>query len=89
MKATLEIRTQGVRGGDWTALKQTGATVIRLDYDGTKDSRILIDAFVGQGINYQKRENCLINITDEKGKPVFNGTMNELIAKLKNETQNF
>lgn len=87
MKASLEIRTQGTTGNAWTGLKQQGAVVLRIDYDGTSDSRILIDSFVGAGDTYTRRERSLLNITDADGKPVFSGSMEDLIKKLKPQEQ--
>lgn len=73
----LAVNTQGKRGKDWTGFTEKGA--VALEIENTFAS-IQFDAFEGQGDTYQRREETLITIEDDKFK--WQGTYDQLIEKL-------
>jgi hypothetical protein len=82
MKSEITVRTQGVKGGNAKFTNVGCTTIYATDKGQTRNDLVIdVDAFVGSGVSYQRRENTLINITFE-GQNVFNGTIQQLVAKL-------
>lgn len=81
-KSYLSTSIQGIRGGEYKHIKNNAAVKISIDYDGVNESAVYVDAFTGQGKDFKRREKSLINIYNEKGVPVFFGSMEDLIKKL-------
>jgi hypothetical protein len=87
MKTTINLKMQGVKGGDpqWQANKGYIATHI----EGKENGSISIDAFEGQGETYKRREIPLITIF-HGGKLVYEDNFSRFIEKLqKPEPQYF
>lgn len=74
----LELQTSGVRGGNRSRIRNVGEVVVRIDYAGINNNSFYFDAFTGQGPNYRKREQTLINIFENNGFTVFSGTFDQL-----------
>ena len=83
MKAMINTKVTGVRGGSpvWSENKGQVSIFIDHSYQKSYNSFICVDAFEGYGTNYKKREKCNIEIQHE-GKLLFNGTIEELKTKL-------
>jgi hypothetical protein len=87
MKSEVTVRTQGIKGGD-AKFEDKGSATLYVTDRGQKrtDLVIDIDCFVGSGTSYKRREKTLINI-DFESKPLFNGTIEQLVAKLNTKTE--
>jgi len=81
MKAEINLKYQGIKGGDFKYLPNKGMGVIIIDSD---ENSIVVDAFSGAGKDYQRREKSLIEI--KIGSKSFNGTIDDLKNKLFNES---
>ena len=83
MKSEITVRTQGVKGGK-AKFETKGCVTLCITDRGQKLSDLVIDAdsFSGSGDTYKHRDKTLINI-DFESQPIFRGTIEELIAKLK------
>lgn len=79
--AKIEIKTTGIRGNA-PKLEKKGQVVLLID-DAEAGNYIVADAYVGQGMGYQQRENTLIEVREDY-KVLFSGTFAELLNKLKN-----
>lgn len=72
MSAKVEIKTKGVRGGEFSAIKETAQAVVFVD-----DSIFIsVDSFEGQGKTYKRREKAEIYIGLKNGNWI--GTAEEL-----------
>jgi hypothetical protein len=82
MKSEITVRTQGIKGGK-AKFDNKGCVTLCITDKGQKMSDLVIDAdsFSGSGITYKRREKTLINI-DFENKPIFRGTIEELVIKL-------
>lgn len=58
-KATVEFKTRGVKGGDFSQIKKTANAVVFVD--GV--SYISVDSFNGRGDSYSQREHSEITIS--------------------------
>lgn len=76
--STLQICTQGVRGGCTSRPKEVGLCEVYLGGPGF----VAFDAFKDMGDDYQRREETQIRITSNDNKVVFRGTLDELVKKL-------
>ena len=74
----LNLLTQGRKGGKQSPIRNVG--YILASYDRSK---ISVDNYSGHGDTYKQREEPHIFIEHE-GKTLFEGTMQELKAKLNN-----
>ena len=83
MKAELNVRTQGVRGGN-AKFEDKGCATLYVTDRGQKrsDLNIDVDTFIGYGETYKRRDNALINISFECV-PLFTGDIEKLINQLK------
>jgi hypothetical protein len=82
MKSEITVRTQGIKGGDAKFTNVGCTTIYATDKGQTRNDLVIdLDSFTGSGRDYQRRDNTLINITFE-GQPAFNGTIQQLVAKL-------
>ena len=81
MKHSLQISTQGIRGGK-TATKNVGWGLLTLQTNGYNLCQISADTFEGSGTDYKERENIEIEIyfTGMAGR--WRGTIAELKQKL-------
>jgi len=65
MSAQLNVMTQGVKGKE-KHIKEQGQVYCFIDDDDsnmlTDSSVIVVDAFIGQGTTYKRREYCSITI---------------------------
>ena len=77
-KACLAVMVQGTQGRTFKNLKQQGQISLAIDYNGTDDRQLWVDAFQGTGTDYKRRDKSLINIYNYKGIPVFSGTFDEM-----------
>ena len=77
-KSTLQICTQGIRGGNTSGPKDVGLCEVYLGGIGF----VAFDAFKGTGYDYQRREETQIRITSDNNEVVFCGTLDQLIKKL-------
>jgi hypothetical protein len=87
MKSEITVRTQGIKGGN-AKFETKGCVTLCITDRGQKLSDLVIDAdsFTGSGRTYKHREKTLINI-DFESQPIFRGTIEELVAKLKPDVQ--
>jgi hypothetical protein len=76
-KTNLDYKICGVRGGNPQYKANVGYVTTFVD-----NMVITADAFEGYGRDYKQRKENLITISYNNGKPLFNGTVDELIAKL-------
>lgn len=76
-KGKLSYSTSSTRGGSNSSWKPTGCLLASVDGN---ENKIVIDAYVGTGLNYQAREKCLINIENQNF--TWSGTFDELLKKL-------
>ena len=74
----LGIKTQNKRGGNPLWKDDLGYVAVFVD---GRANDIIVDAFVGTGEDYMRRDQSLININKD-GRPVFSGTFDELIKLL-------
>ena len=82
-KSEIIVRTQGIKGGRAKFDKKGSATICITDRGQTMSDLVIdADSFTGSGATYKRREKTLINI-DFENTPIFNGTIEELVAKLK------
>lgn len=82
MKANIDVSLEGVRGGEIKVSNNKGSITAYIDgKDDPQPNYIHIDAFVGQGSAYQRRDKCRIKIKGKDGK-MWDGTFDELINKL-------
>ena len=88
-KSEITVRTQGIKGGK-AKFENKGCVTLCITDRGQKMSDLVIDAdsFSGSGQTYKRREKTLINI-DFENIPIFRGTINELIARLKKPVTEF
>ena len=78
MKAKIDLKIQGIRGGNPSWNPNKGRCVMHIDHSNvTIPNYISADAFTGEGKTYQRREECEIEI-NKNGKSLFRGTFNEL-----------
>jgi hypothetical protein len=75
--AKVDIKTRGVRGGEFSAIKETAHVVVFVD----GADYISVDSFEGQGNSYKKRNKSQIEI--QIGDAYFKGTAEELYEILK------
>ena len=80
MKANIDLKVTGVRGGNPSWTENKGQVVVFVDDD---KNVISIDAFIGQGSTYKKREVSLIEIRENNGEMIFLGTFDDLVKTLK------
>lgn len=85
MTSNLDLTFHGVNGGRPNVFNNRSSIKVCVDYDATNDRRIYFDAFYGEGSEFRRRKETLINIYDKAGKPVFYGTFDELVEKLKSK----
>jgi hypothetical protein len=78
MKAKLDVKTTGIKGGN-PNYKETGKVV--LFPDGSNKEYISIDAFKGSGNTYTRRNECLISVFDKHGR-IWEGSFLDLAAIL-------
>ena len=78
-KANLKTTVQGIKGGDFSPLKEKGCIISYVDKQA---NLITLDSFQGTGLDYEKREETLITIRRD-GKNYFNGTFDELCIALR------
>ena len=76
--STLQICTQGIRGGCTSRPKEIGLCEVYLGGEGF----VTFDAFKGTGTDYQRREETQIRIVSNENKEVFKGTLDQLTKKL-------
>jgi len=84
MKASIDLKIQGVRGGtpSWNPNKGYCALFIdNMMSAETRDDCITVDDFEGIGDKYKRREQSLITV-QRHHKTVFIGTFDELYNKL-------
>ena len=82
MKSEITVRTQGIKGGFSKFTNVDCTTIYATDKGQTRNDLVVdVDSFTGSGTSYQRRENTLIKITFE-GNDVFEGTIQQLVAKL-------
>lgn len=80
MKANIKIQTDGARG---KSIVTTHTRNLNLKIDSTElDQKCIYMESTYGGNNPEVRENTLINIYTNK-EPVFTGTFDQLVAKLK------
>ena len=79
-KANIELKLQGVRGQS-PKLQKQGSITMFLD-NPKPGCYIYADAYIGQGLGYQNRENTIIEIREDYN-VLFSGTYAELCNKLK------
>ena len=86
-KSEITVRTQGIKGGK-AKFENKGCVTVCITDRGQTMSDLVIDAdsFTGSGTTYKRREKTLINI-DFENTPIFHGTIEELVAKLKAKTE--
>jgi hypothetical protein len=77
MTSKVEIKSRGIRGGDYSPIKETGNAVTFID--GT--NYISVDSFEGQGASYKRRNKAEIEI--KLGDVHWKGTANDLYELLK------
>ena len=77
--AQLNIKTQGIRGGNPQYKENIAAAALIL---GHSEDKIVVDVFDGQGATYQRRETESIEII-QNGKVLFSGNKYELFEILK------
>lgn len=84
MKAKIDLKIQGIRGGNPSWNPNKGRCVMQIDHNSniTHPNYISADAFTGSGETYQRREVCEIEI-NQNGKALFRGTFDELCETLK------
>lgn len=80
-KANIDLQVIGVRGGSPILTSNKGEVTIYIDSETGNNNWINIDAFIGQGEAYQRRDKCRIKIKNKDGK-LWDGTMEELTEKL-------
>jgi len=76
MKKVIHLQTQNTEGGNISLIKQIGW--VSLTFDNTK---ITIDAYKGGGYSAEPREDCFMEIVDEK--EVFNLTAEQLLRVIR------
>ena len=83
MKSEICVRTQGIKGGN-PKFENKGTATLYITDEGQERSDLLIDvdSFVGQGINYKRRDQTLINIR-YKNEIIFNGNIETFVKQLK------
>jgi hypothetical protein len=89
MKSEITVRSQGIKGGD-AKFEDKGSATLYLTDRGQKRTDLVIDvdSFRGSGTTYKRREKTLINI-DFENTPIFHGTVEELVARLKKPATEF
>jgi hypothetical protein len=80
MKTKINLKTQNKKGNEPTYKEDFG--YISTFIEGKSNGHISVDAFIGQGESYRRREDAIINVF-YGGKLEFSGTLTELINKLK------
>jgi hypothetical protein len=60
MTSSVEIKTRGKRGGDFSAIKEVGQVVAFVD---RASDYISVDSYEGFGKDYKKRSEALIEIS--------------------------
>lgn len=80
MKTKINLKTQNKKGNEFNYKEDLG--YISTFIEGKSNGHISVDAFTGQGDTYQRREDAQISIF-YGGKLEFEGTLTELINKLK------
>ena len=58
MSAKVEIKTRGVKGGEFSQIKETAEVVVFVD----DEIFISVDSFEGQGKTYKRRDKAEIHI---------------------------
>lgn len=76
----LDLKIQGVRGGDPQWLENKGRCLSFID-NASSANYISVDAFEGWGEDYKRREECLITI--QFNQSVWTGTIKDLAEALK------
>lgn len=80
-KANIDLQVTGVKGGSPTLTSNKGEVTVYIDSETGNNNWINIDAFIGKGEAYQRRDKCRITIKNKDGK-LWYGTMEELTEKL-------
>lgn len=79
MESDISIRTQNEKGNEVKYKTKLGLVATSI---GHNEDRIVVDAYIGQGKTYTKRELPEISIY-QNGKLLFKGDKYELFEKLK------
>jgi hypothetical protein len=82
-KSEITVRNQGIKGGDAKIFNVGCTTIYATDRGQTRSDLVIdVDAFVGSGANYERRNKTLINVTFQDN-ILFAGTIEEFVERLK------
>lgn len=76
----LLFTSQGIKGGDFTNWKNVGCVIVKPNE--AYNLKISFDAFEGQGVSYQRRDETHIKI--ETNETIFSGSLKEFEKTFEN-----